>query len=103
MNTTVNGNAFTLFVGHRADPFFFNVTGFFQMRLAAAEATGTNDVDYVNAVTKNFTGFGNNQIGPNFTANYNVSSIVVKFPIAFLQTAAKETVFDNWEIINVAQ
>jgi hypothetical protein len=105
INTTVNGSAFTLFVGHRADPFFFNVTGFFQMRLAAAFAATTND--YVNAAVDNFTGLGSGgfapPVGPDFTQNYNVSSIVARFPISWLQTSANETVFDNWEVINVAQ
>lgn len=76
---TVDGQLLNIFAGLREDPFFFDVNAFFKFR--AGTGTFTNP-------------------GVDFTANYNVNSIVVKVPIAFLQSGA-ETVFDVWTAISV--
>lgn len=99
MDLTVNGSAMKLFVGHRADPFFFNVTGFFKLRLQAAAASTQGQ--YVNALVNNYLAPSNNTgQEANFTENYNVSSIVLRLPIAWLQKSG-ETVFDNWMTVSV--
>ena len=102
MDLTVNGSAIKLFAGHRADPFFFNVTGFFKMRLAAANAVTQSD--YVAAAANNYlAAAGPTPLGDDFTKNYNVSSIVVRMPIAWLQATAADTTFDSWTSISIPQ
>lgn len=89
INTDVNlnGNGITVFAGLREDPFFFDVEQFFRVRAGAL-------------------GFGPPAVfrtpGEDFTAGYNVLSIVVRVPKAFLQTATGgATVYDLWETICV--
>ena len=86
---TVNGNTFTVFAGLRADPFYFDVQGFFAWRLRVA-ATGATSGSAGSPLTA----------GVNFAAGYNVNSIVVRLPISFLQSAG-ETVFDTWTTISI--
>jgi hypothetical protein len=78
---TVDGQVLNIFAGLREDPFFFDVTAFFKFRSTLSGYPATTPTD--------------------FTANYNVNSIVVRVPIAFLQTSAAETVFDTWTTISV--
>lgn len=78
-NITIDGQTLNVFAGLREDPFFFDVIGFFKFR----SGTGTFS-------------------GADFTKDYNVNSIVVKVPIAFLQKSG-ETVFDTWTTISVPQ
>jgi len=79
---------FTLhvFAGLREDPFFFDVEQFFRVRAGLA-------------------GLGPSVLfrspGLDFTAGYNVNSIVVRVPIAFLQGSTALTTFDVWETISV--
>ena len=77
---TINGETLNIFAGLREDPFFFDVTAFFKFRstLAGYPAGAPSD----------------------FTANYNVNSIVARVPITFLQSSS-ETVFDVWTTIAV--
>lgn len=79
---TIDGHTLNIFAGLREDPFFFDVTAFFRFRstLAGYPAAAPQD----------------------FTANYNVNSIVARVPIAFLQKFS-ETVFDTWAVISVPQ
>ena len=79
---TVNGNALTVFAGLREDPFFFDVETFFRMRGgegAAALRTSSEAVD--------------------FTAGYNVNSIVTRIPIAAF---GADTKFDVWATVSLA-
>lgn len=77
---TVDGHVLNIFAGLREDPFFFDVTAFFKFRATLSGYPAASPSD--------------------FTANYNVNSIVARVPIAFLQRAG-ETVFDAWSIISV--
>lgn len=78
---TVGGDTLSVFAGLREDPFFFDVTSFFQTRATGMVALkGSNDA-------------------VDFTAGYNVNSIVARVPIAFLQSAG-ETNFDVWTTIS---
>lgn len=74
---TIDGQLINIFAGLREDPFFFDVTGFFKFRAGTGGFSGTD-----------------------FTKDYNVNSIVVKVPTAFLQRSG-ETVFDTWATISV--
>lgn len=95
-NVQLGGFQLQVFAGLREDPFFFDVERYFRVR--ALLATGVNTL-----------GGGPTQGGPNpfrsnatavdFAAGYNVNAIVVKVPIALLQTASRENVFDVWETI----
>lgn len=88
-NFTLEGQTLTVYAGLREDPFFFDVEQFFRVRAsAAAGAFGT--------VLFRNPGF-------DFTAGYNVLSIVVRVPKAFLQGPTTQTSFDVWETISVQQ
>ena len=98
-NVTINSHTLELFAGLRKDPFFFDVTAFFKFRAAAAATNGALPV----------TGFSsfpvytpNGSTASDFTQNYNVNTIAIRVPIAFLQKNA-ETVFDTWATISVPQ
>lgn len=82
---TLDGQDLTVFAGLREDPFFFDVEQFFKVRGGAAASFNTA----ANA--------------KDFAHNYNVLSIVVRVPIAFLQSSAAETAFDVWETVSVPQ
>jgi hypothetical protein len=79
----------TLFAGHREDPFFFDVLGFFKFRAAAAAGAGAG------AALAHFT-----NPGVDFTKGYNVLSIVARVPISCLQSSG-DSVFDIWETISI--
>ncbi len=83
----LGGSTLDVFAGLREDPFFFDVEQFFRVRAALA-------------------GLGPSAVfrspkGLDFTAGYNVNSIVVRVSIAFLQGATAATTFDVWETISV--
>jgi hypothetical protein len=81
-NVVVSGSTLTVFAGLREDPFFFDVEQYFRTR-------GTGVVSFQPV-----------QSSKDFAVGYNVNAIVVRVPIAFLQTAGAETVFDVWETIS---
>ncbi len=76
----------TIYAGLREDPFFFDVEQYFRVRAGAAgigPAVGFREPGY------------------DFTAGYNVNSIVVRIPKAFLQGNTEAQVFDVWATISV--
>lgn len=92
-NVTIGSDTLTVFAGLREDPFFFDVTQFFRVR---AGALGKGPA----------VGFRAPANAIDFTKDYNVNSIAVRMPLAFLQrlpdgSLATETAFDVWETISV--
>ncbi|HVR83181.1 MAG TPA: DUF4331 family protein [Planctomycetota bacterium] len=83
---SLGGSTLTLFSGLREDPFFFDVEQFFRVR---AGALGTGPA----------VGFRPTTTAVDFTAGYNVNSLVVRIPISFLQGPTTATTFDVWETI----
>lgn len=86
--TPIQNNAglgVTVFAGLREDPFFFDVEQYFRVR---AGALGMGPA----------VGFRNP--GLDFTAGYNVNSIVARVPISLLQGPNNARVFDVWETIS---
>lgn len=77
----LGGSNLTVFAGLREDPFFFDVEQFFRVR---AGALGTGPA----------VGFRNP--GFDFTAGYNVNSIVVRVPHTLLQGTSEAKTFDVW-------
>lgn len=77
----------TVFAGLREDPFFFDVDQFLKVRQAAAEG-------HAGSVT-----FRNP--GVDFTAGFNVLSIVARVPREFLKGTTSAHSFDVWETISV--
>ncbi len=82
----LGGSQLDVYAGLREDPFFFDVEQFFRVRAGLA-GLGPS------------VGFRNP--GLDFTSGYNVNSIVVRVPIAFLQGTTTATTFDVWETISV--
>ncbi len=76
----------TVYAGLREDPFFFDVEQYFRVRAGAA---GIGPA------------VGFRQPGYDFTAGYNVNSIVIRVPKTFLQANTELEVFDVWETISV--
>ena len=82
----LGGSTINVFAGLREDPFFFDVEQYFRVRAGAAglgPAVGFRSPGY------------------DFTAGYNVNSIVVRVPIEFLQGHSGAQTFDVWETISV--
>lgn len=95
---SLGGSTLTVFAGLREDPFFFDVERFFRVRAFALglgpdpRPGGTGPL------------FRDSSTAADFTAGYNVNSIVVRVPIAFLQNGvASRTTFDVWETVSVLQ
>lgn len=87
----LNGSPVTVFAGLREDPFFFDVEAFFRVR-AFLRGEGPT------------ASFRPASEAVDFTAGYNVNSIVVKVPIAFLRSnGGNENIFDVWETISLLQ
>ncbi|UNU23825.1 DUF4331 domain-containing protein [Microcoleus vaginatus] len=84
----VGGSNLTVFAGLREDPFFFDVEQFFRVR-AAALGTGPR------------TAFKEPSQAIDFTKGYNVNSIAVRVPKAFLQAATGANTFDVWSTISI--
>ncbi len=125
-NGSAGGVGFKYFVGMRADSFHFDVTRFFQVRayLASRFFGGAGGNGNASAsLDKNCKGddflallgggrveksppdddrvnlFNPPSCAPDFTKNYNVTSIALNVPIADLGG----TVFDTWSTISVKQ
>lgn len=84
----IDNHRLTVFAGLREDPFFFDVNQFFKVRAQAI-------------ATKAFIGFLAPALASDFTRFYNVNTIVVRVPIDFLQSNAREPIFDVWSTISV--
>lgn len=85
---SLGGSTLTVFSGLREDPFYFDVEQYFRVR---AGALGTGPA----------VGFRPAAGAVDFTSGYNVNSLVVRVPIAFLAGASGATTFDVWETISV--
>jgi hypothetical protein len=84
----LGGENVTLFAGLREDPFFFDVEQFFRVR-AGALGLGPK------------VNFREPTQAVDFTTGYNVNSVVLRIPIALLQSNAREPIFDIWETVSV--
>lgn len=85
---SLGGSMLTVYSGLREDPFFFDVEQFFRVR---SGALGTGPA----------VGFRPTSSAVDFTAGYNVNSLVVRVPISFLQGPTTATTFDVWETISI--
>ena len=83
---SVGGGTISLFAGLREDPFFFDVEQYFRVR---AGALGKGPA------------VGFRSPGVDFTAGYNVLSIAVRVPRAWLAGQSSATTFDAWSTISV--
>ncbi|MEG4943045.1 DUF4331 domain-containing protein [Microcoleus sp. F4-D5] len=89
LNTVpVGGSNLTVFAGLREDPFFFDVEQFFRVR-AAALGTGPR------------TAFKQPNQAIDFTKGYNVNTIAVRVPKAFLQAGSGANTFDVWSTVSI--
>jgi Domain of unknown function (DUF4331) len=89
LNTVpVGGSNLTVFAGLREDPFFFDVEQFFRVR-AGALGTGPK------------VGFKPASQALDFAKGYNVNTIAVRVPKAFLQAGTGANTFDVWSTISV--
>jgi hypothetical protein len=75
-----------IYAGLREDPFFFDVEQFFRVRAGLA-GLGPS--------------VGFRSPGYDFTAGYNVNSIVVRAPLEWIQSGSIATTFDFWQTISV--
>jgi hypothetical protein len=80
------GGGISIFAGLREDPFFFDVEQFFRVRAGLA---GLGEK------------VGFRSPGADFTAGYNVNSIVARVPMGWFKGASGATTFDVWETISV--
>jgi hypothetical protein len=83
VKSTFRSEPMTVFAGLREDPFFFDVEQYFRVRAGAAglgPAVGFRDPGY------------------DFTAGYNVNSIVVRIPRKFLSSVTDT--YDFWMTIS---
>ncbi|MBI2972756.1 MAG: DUF4331 family protein, partial [Armatimonadetes bacterium] len=83
---SVGGATLQIFAGLREDPFFFDVEQYFKVR---AGALGIGPA------------VGFRSPGYDFTAGYNVLSIAVRVPRAWLQGRSSATTFDVWATVSV--
>ena len=89
LNTVPVGDSnLTVFAGLREDPFFFDVEQFFRVR-AAALGTGPR------------TAFKEPSQAIDFTKGYNVNTIAVRVPKAFLQAGTGADTFDVWSTVAI--
>jgi hypothetical protein len=89
LNTVpVAGSNLTVFAGLREDPFFFDVEQFFRVR-AGALGTGPK------------VGFKEPSKALDFAKGYNVNTIAVRVPKAFLQAGTRANTFDVWSTIAI--
>jgi hypothetical protein len=82
---SVGGGTLSVFAGLREDPFFFDVEQFFRVR-AGALGMGPK--------------VGFREPGYDFTAGYNVLSIAVRVPRAWLAGSSPATTFDAWTTVS---
>lgn len=83
---SVGGGMLHLFAGLREDPFFFDVEQYFRVRAGALNMGPA---------------VGFRSPGVDFTAGYNVLSIAVRVPRAWLQGRGSATTFDVWSTVSV--
>ncbi len=95
---TLDGQSLLVFAGLREDPFFFDVDRFFRVR---AFALGLGPDPRTPPGSGPF--FKSAATAPDFTAGYNVNSIVVRVPTAFLAGATGATTFDVWTTVSLPQ
>ncbi len=76
----------SVFAGLREDPFFFDVEQFFRVRAGLA-GLGPK--------------VGFRKPGLDFTDGYNVNTIAVRMPMAWLKSSSNATSFDVWETVSV--
>ncbi len=89
LNTVpVGGSNLTVFAGLREDPFFFDVEQFFRVR---AGALGTGEK----------VGFKQPNQAIDFAKGYNVNTIAVRVPKAFLQAGTGANTFDVWSTVSI--
>ncbi|MEG4286474.1 DUF4331 domain-containing protein [Microcoleus sp. A006_D1] len=89
LNTVpVGGSNLTVFAGLREDPFFLDVEQFFRVR-AGALGTGAK------------VGFKPPSQAIDFTRGYNVNTIAVRVPKAFLQAGTGANTFDVWTTVSI--
>ncbi|NJS12930.1 MAG: DUF4331 domain-containing protein [Microcoleus sp. CSU_2_2] len=89
LNTvSVGSSNLTVFAGLREDPFFFDVEQFFRVR-AGALGTGPK------------VGFKEPSQALDFAKGYNVNTIAVRVPKAFLQAGTEAKTFDVWSTIAI--
>lgn len=89
LNTVpVGGSKLTVFAGLREDPFFFDVEQYFRVR-AGALGTGPK------------VGFKEPDKAIDFAKGYNVNTIAVRVPKAFLQAGTGAKTFDVWSTISI--
>ncbi|MEG3846905.1 DUF4331 domain-containing protein [Microcoleus sp. herbarium19] len=89
LNTVpVGGSNLTVFAGLREDPFFFDVEQFFRVR-AGALGTGAK------------VGFKQPNQALDFAKGYNVNTIAVRVPKAFLQAGTGANTFDVWSTVSI--
>jgi len=89
LNTVpIGGSNLTVFAGLREDPFFFDVEQFFRVR-AGALGTGPK------------VAFKPASQAIDFAKGYNVNTIAVRVPKAFLQEGTGANTFDVWSTVSV--
>jgi hypothetical protein len=89
LNTVpIGGSNLTVFAGLREDPFFFDVEQFFRVR-AGALGTGPK------------VAFKPASQAIDFAKGYNVNTIAVRVPKAFLQAGTGANTFDVWSTVSV--
>jgi Domain of unknown function (DUF4331) len=84
----VGGSNLTVFAGLREDPFFFDVEQYFRVR-SGALGTGPK------------VGFKQASQALDFAKGYNVNTIAVRVPKAFLQAGTGANTFDVWSTIAI--
>ena len=89
LNTVpIGGSNLTVFAGLREDPFFFDVEQFFRVR-AGALGTGPK------------VAFKPASQAIDFAKGYNVNTIAVRVPKAFLQVGSGANTFDVWSTVSI--
>jgi hypothetical protein len=95
---SLGGYNLSVFAGLREDPFFFDVTQFFALR-----ATLLKNAGFITLPLPPTTSFRTPDKAVDFAKDYNVNTVVVRVPKAFLQGSIGATTFDVWETISVKQ
>jgi hypothetical protein len=94
----VAGRQLTVFAGLREDPFYFDVERYFRIR--ALLATGANTLGS-GPTQGGGNPFRSDATAVDFTAGYNVNSIVLRIPLPLLRQSVGQNVFDVWETISI--
>ncbi|MBW4619188.1 MAG: DUF4331 domain-containing protein [Cyanosarcina radialis HA8281-LM2] len=94
----LGGYKLSVFAGLREDPFFFDVTRFFALR-----ATLLKNAGFIKLPLPSTTSFRTPDKAVDFAKDYNVNTVVVRVPRAFLKGSMNATTFDVWQTISVQQ